>query len=65
MKRYRLFYYYIKLFRGSLAAKAVQEYYEVAMEFKLPNLTAMSLKWVYSRPFIFSTVNYTYILNIN
>eukprot|EP00375_Theileria_parva_P002828 XP_765509.1 aldo-keto reductase [Theileria parva strain Muguga] len=47
---------YMKRYRGSLAAKAVQEYYEVAMEFKLPNLTAMSLKWVYSRPFIFSTI---------
>ncbi|XP_951775.1 aldo-keto reductase family protein, putative [Theileria annulata] len=47
---------YMKRYRGSLAARAVKEYYDVAMEFKLPNLTVMSLRWVYSRPFIFSTI---------
>ncbi|UKJ90832.2 hypothetical protein MACJ_001767 [Theileria orientalis] len=47
---------YMKRYRGSLAARAVKEYNEVAMEFKHPNMTTMSLKWVYSRPFILSTI---------
>ncbi|KAK2197873.1 bifunctional NADP-dependent oxidoreductase domain superfamily/NADP-dependent oxidoreductase domain [Babesia duncani] len=47
---------YMGRYRGSLAARAVKEYYEVAMKFGLPNLTAMALRWVYTRPFICSTI---------
>ncbi|EKX73084.1 oxidoreductase, aldo/keto reductase family member protein [Theileria equi strain WA] len=47
---------YMTRYRGSLAAKAVQEYYEIALSFKLPNLSVMALRWVYTRPFICNTI---------
>ncbi|KAL8425377.1 hypothetical protein Efla_003605 [Eimeria flavescens] len=47
---------YMQRLRGSMAAKAVREYFNLARKFEQPNLTTVSLKWVFSRPFIASTL---------
>ncbi|GFE55254.1 aldo-keto reductase [Babesia ovis] len=47
---------YMSRYRGSLAARAVKDYYELAMWYKYPNLCAFALRWVFTRPFICSTI---------
>ncbi|CDR97906.1 aldo-keto reductase, putative [Babesia bigemina] len=47
---------YMKRYRGSLAARAVKEYYDIAMSYKYPNLCALAMRWVLTRPFICSTI---------
>ncbi|KAK1444099.1 NADH-specific methylglyoxal reductase-related protein [Babesia gibsoni] len=47
---------YMARYRGSLAAQAVKEYYDIAMWYKYPNLCALAMRWVLTRPFICSTI---------
>ncbi|GBE62014.1 aldo-keto reductase [Babesia ovata] len=47
---------YMKRYRGSLAARAVKDYYDIAMSYKYPNLSALSMRWVLTRPFVCSTI---------
>ncbi|GIX65923.1 aldo-keto reductase [Babesia caballi] len=47
---------YMARYRGSLAARAVRDYYDIAMSYKYPNLCALALRWVLTRPFICSTI---------
>eukprot|EP00371_Babesia_bovis_P000534 XP_001609181.1 aldo-keto reductase [Babesia bovis T2Bo] len=47
---------YMSRYRGSLAARAVKDYYNIAMSYKYPNLCALALRWVLTRPFICSTI---------
>ncbi|ORM40180.1 Aldo-keto reductase [Babesia sp. Xinjiang] len=47
---------YMSRYRGSLAARAVRDYYDIAIGHGFPNLCVMSLRWVFTRPFILSTL---------
>ncbi|SIO73508.1 Aldo-keto reductase (Fragment) [Babesia microti strain RI] len=47
---------YMARLRGSIASRAVKEYYDISQEYRLPNLTVMALRWVYTRPFINATL---------
>jgi len=47
---------YMKRYRASLAARTVVELHKSAMFHGHPNLSHLSLQWVYSRPFVCSTL---------
>lgn len=47
---------YMKRLRGSLATYIIRELYYISQRYYFPNLTVAALKWVYTRPFITSTI---------
>ncbi|KAF8820041.1 aldo-keto reductase [Cardiosporidium cionae] len=47
---------YMKRLRGSLAARAIREYHDLAIKNQMKNLAMVALRWVYSRPFVCSTI---------
>ncbi|SOV24678.1 aldehyde reductase, putative [Plasmodium sp. DRC-Itaito] len=47
---------YMKRLRGSIATYIIRELYYLSQKYYFPNLTVAALKWVYTRPFITSTV---------
>ncbi|SCN61549.1 aldehyde reductase, putative [Plasmodium chabaudi chabaudi] len=47
---------YMKRLRGSIATYIIRELYYLSQKYYFPNLTVAALKWVYTRPFITSTI---------